>query len=213
MATTACDGEETVNECQQHAFGGIGSDGRETVGRWPLVSAIVLINADRLQDFITEIFAATACSEAEAARIAANLVEASLSGHDSHGVIRTERYVGWIEAGVQLPDQELTVVLESPSLAVVDGNYGMGQTVGPLATEKGIEMAKRDGVAVVALRNAGHLGRIGAYAEMAADAGLASHASCQRGRRFAGGAVRRRGSGAWVPTRSVSARRSKAPTT
>ncbi len=138
------------------------------------MSAIVLINADRLQDFITEIFAATACSEAEAARIAANLVEANLSGHDSHGVIRTERYVGWIEAGVQLPDQELTVVLESPSLAVLDGNYGMGQTVGPLATEKGIEMAKLDGVAVVALRNAGHLGRIGAYAEMAADAGLAS---------------------------------------
>jgi len=134
----------------------------------------VLINADRLQDFITEIFTATACSEAEAARIAANLVEANLTGHDSHGVIRTERYVGWLEAGVQLPDQQLTVVTESPSLAVVDGNYGMGQTVGPLAAEKGIEMAKANGVAVVALRNAGHLGRIGAYAELAADAGVAS---------------------------------------
>ncbi len=132
------------------------------------------IDADRLQAFITEIFAATACSDAEAARVAANLVEANLTGHDSHGVIRTERYVGWLELGVQLPDQELAVISETPSLAIVDGNYGMGQTVGPLATEKGIAMARANGVAVVALRNAGHLGRIGAYAEMAAAADMAS---------------------------------------
>lgn len=132
------------------------------------------IDADRLQDFITEVFAATACSEAEAGRIAANLVEANLAGHDSHGVIRTERYVGWLAAGVQLPDQEITIVTESPSLAVVDGNYGMGQTVGPAAARMGIAMAAENGVAVVALRNAGHLGRIGAFAEMAADAGQAS---------------------------------------
>ena len=134
----------------------------------------MLINADRLQAFITEIFEATACSSAEADRIASNLVGANLAGHDSHGVIRTERYVGWLNVGVQKPDQKLTVITEAPTMAVVDGNYGMGQTVGPLAARKGIEMANEHGLAVVALRNAGHLGRIGAYAEMAADAGLAS---------------------------------------
>ena len=132
------------------------------------------INADDLQAFITDIFSATACSDAEAGRIAANLVEANLKGHDSHGVIRTERYVGWLQNGVQLPDQELTVVSETPSFAVLDGNYGMGQTVGPLAAQKGVDMAAANGVAVIALRNAGHLGRIGAYAEMAADAGQVS---------------------------------------
>lgn len=132
------------------------------------------IAADELQAFITEIFAATACSDAEAARIAANLVDANLAGHDSHGVIRTERYVGWLELGVQRPDQELTVITETPSLAIVDGNYGMGQTVGPLAVERGIAMARANGVAVVALRNAGHLGRIGVFAETAAAAGIAS---------------------------------------
>ena len=134
----------------------------------------MLIDAERLEAFITEIFAATACSDAEAARIANNLVEANLRGHDSHGVLRTERYVGWLEAGVQLPDQDITIVSETPSLVVIDGNYGMGQTVGPLAVQKGIDMALDAGVSVVALRNAGHLGRIGAYAEMAADAGVAS---------------------------------------
>ncbi len=132
------------------------------------------INADELQTFITDIFVTAGCSDAEAGRIAGNLVEANLKGHDSHGVIRTERYVGWLAKGVQLPDQELTIVTETPSFAVVDGNYGMGQTVGPLAVAKGIELAAANGVAVIALRHAGHLGRIGAYAEMAADAGQVS---------------------------------------
>ncbi|MGI9615476.1 MAG: Ldh family oxidoreductase [Acidimicrobiales bacterium] len=134
----------------------------------------MLINAHDLQAFITDIFAATACSDEEAGKIAANLVEANLKGHDSHGVIRTERYVGWLANGVQLPDQELTVITETPSFAVLDGNYGMGQTVGPLAEKWGRERAEANGVAGVAWRNSGHLGRIGAYAEMAADRGQVS---------------------------------------
>ena len=150
----------------------------------------MLINAHDLQAFITDIFAATACSDEEAGRIATNLVEANLKGHDSHGVIRTERYVGWLANGVQLPDQELTVITETPSFAVLDGNYGMGQTVGPLAARRGIEMAEANGVAVVALRNAGHLGRIGAYAEMAADRRAGVAASGERGRWAARGSVR-----------------------
>jgi uncharacterized oxidoreductase len=50
----------------------------------------------------------------------------------------------------------------------------MGQTVGPQAVELGIERAKKFGLSIVALRKAGHLGRIGEYAEMAADSGLIS---------------------------------------
>jgi uncharacterized oxidoreductase len=57
---------------------------------------------------------------------------------------------------------------------VLDGNYGLGQTVGPQAVDLGIAKAKAAGLAVVALRNAGHVGRIGDWAERAAAAGLVS---------------------------------------
>ena len=43
--------------------------------------------------------------------------------------------------------------------------------MGERATQLGIEKCGRQGVAVVALRNSGHLGRIGEWAEMAARAG------------------------------------------
>lgn len=126
------------------------------------------IQADGLTDYICEIFTAAGCSPAESRRIAENLVDANLTGHDSHGVIRTPRYLKWLTEEKLLPDRDISVVSESDGLVILDGNYGFGQTVGPLAVERGIAKARAHGVAIVALRHAGHLGRVGAFAETAA---------------------------------------------
>jgi uncharacterized oxidoreductase len=134
----------------------------------------MLIQAETLCDFVRDIFVAAGCSEAESGRIARNLVDANLTGHDSHGVIRTPRYLVWLREGKLLPDQDITVVSDSGSLLILDGNYGYGQTVGPLAVQRGIDKASEHGVSIVALRHAGHLGRIGAFAETAAEAGQVS---------------------------------------
>ena len=76
--------------------------------------------------------------------------------------------------GTLVPGQTIEIVTEAESFAVVDGRHGFGQSVGTQAVELGIAMAERTGVAIVALRNAGHLGRIGDWAEMAVEAGLVS---------------------------------------
>jgi uncharacterized oxidoreductase len=132
------------------------------------------IAAETLQPIIDSIFRAAGCSEVEADRIAEHLVEANLVGHDSHGVIRTSPYVRWLKGGQVLPDRDIEIAFENDSLAVVDGRFGFGQTVGRQAMELGIAKAAKHGVAAIALRNAGHLGRIGAWPRMAADAGLVS---------------------------------------
>ncbi len=134
----------------------------------------MLIQSETLCKFIHGIFAAAGCSDAESGRIARNLVDANLTGHDSHGVIRTPRYLVWLREGKLLPDQDITVVSDAGALLILDGNYGYGQTVGPLAVKRGINKAAEHGVSIVALRHAGHLGRIGAFAETAADAGQVS---------------------------------------
>ena len=59
------------------------------------------------------------------------------------------------------------IVTETPTHAVVDGNQGLGQTVAPQAVDLGIAKARAAGLAVIALRNAGHIGRIGGWAERA----------------------------------------------
>lgn len=134
----------------------------------------MVISAGALTDLVTEIFLGAGSSPEESHRIASNLVEANLTGHDSHGVIRTGRYVDWLANGVQYADQDLALLIDEPTLMLVDGQYGMGQTVGPLAVALGIERAQQHGLAIIALRKAGHLGRIGAFAEQAAAAGLVS---------------------------------------
>jgi uncharacterized oxidoreductase len=132
------------------------------------------LSADTLRGTITDIFAAAGCAADEAARIGTYLVSSNLAGHDSHGVIRTPRYVQWMREGKVLAGRTLTVISDSPMHALVDGNFGFGQTIGPLAVDLGIAKARANGMAVVGLRHSGHIGRIGDWAERAAAAGLIS---------------------------------------
>jgi len=127
-----------------------------------------------MRNLTADIFEVAGCSAEESARIGRRLVMANLTGHDSHGVIRIPRYVQWMQDGTLVPGQTIEIVTESESFAVVDGRHGFGQSVGTQAVALGIDKAKANGVAIVALRNAGHLGRIGDWAEMAVEAGLVS---------------------------------------
>ena len=129
---------------------------------------------DRLKKLIATIFATAGCSEPEAERIGHYLVEANLAGHDSHGVIRVPPYVTWLLDGLVFPNKHAVVVFENEVLAIVDGQFGFGQVIGEEAMNLGIAKSARQGVAVIALRNSGHLGRIGDWALMAARAGKVS---------------------------------------
>jgi hydroxycarboxylate dehydrogenase B len=135
---------------------------------------MVRIGAAALSEFVRDIFAQSGCSGLESERIGKYLVSANLTGHDSHGVARVPRYLQWKRDGVVVADQKVAILTETPVLAVVDGRHGFGQTVGPQAVAIGIDKCKAMGLSLVALRNSGHIGRIGDWAEMAADAGLVS---------------------------------------
>ena len=135
---------------------------------------MITIKVENLIDFVADVFAHAESSPDEARRIATYLTTANLTGHDSHGVIRVPVYIRWKKTGNVVPNQTAEVVVDTPSLAVVDGKFGYGQTVAPVAVKLGIEKCKKAGLAAIALRNAGHIGRIGDWAEMAAAEGLVS---------------------------------------
>lgn len=127
-----------------------------------------------LQELVTQIFTAAGCEPAEAAIISDHLVQANLTGHDSHGVIRTPIYVQWLREGKVRANQRATVLFENDVIAVVDGGLGFGQSIAQQAMTLGIAKAKKSGVGVIALRNTGHVGRVGHWAEMIVNAGLIS---------------------------------------
>ncbi|MHA6628793.1 malate/lactate/ureidoglycolate dehydrogenase [Pseudonocardia sichuanensis] len=136
--------------------------------------AVRLVGARELEKLVAAIFTAAGCADVEGALIARELVGANLAGHDSHGVVRVPLYVDWMREGYVLAGQQAQVVTDGGAFVVLDGRHGFGQTVAAQAVALGVERAQQNGSCIVALRNAGHIGRVGAYAETALAAGLVS---------------------------------------
>ena len=135
---------------------------------------MITIQAASLSKFVSDIFVKAGCSRIQGDRLGESLTGANLAGHDSHGVVRVPWYVQKKVSGEFITDQTLKVVSETPVLAVVDGQYGFGQTMAPQAVRMGIDKCKAMGLSAIALRNSGHVGRVGEWAEMAAAEGLVS---------------------------------------
>ena len=130
------------------------------------------IDVETLERTTRDIFAARQVPPADAALIARMLVRANLRGHDSHGVIRIPQYCAALAAGTLNPRPDITTVLETPVIVVLDGDRGFGQVVARRGMELAIAKAQAHGLAAVALRRTNHIGRLADWAEMAAAQGL-----------------------------------------
>jgi uncharacterized oxidoreductase len=121
------------------------------------------------------VIAAAGSDAREAGIVADHLVEANLRGHDSHGVGMLPTYVRnrRREDGTRANRRPIVVRDDGPFL-VVDGDRGFGHVIAREAIDLAIARARRIGVAVLAIRNACHMGRIGTYGEQCAAAGLVS---------------------------------------
>ena len=133
-----------------------------------------LIALPRLQDAMHRVVRGFGSRPAEVEAVAGNLIEANLTGHDSHGIGMLPRYAAaFLEGGLK-PNAGVAVLHDSGGLLRLDGQRGFGQVIGQQAMALGIERAKAHGSCIVATGNSHHLGRIGAWAEQAAAAGLVS---------------------------------------
>ncbi len=134
----------------------------------------IFIQAAKLQAVLEQIALKGGSSELEARRVASNLVEANLTGHDSHGAGMMPRYVDALLEGGLKANQHPSVVLDAGAMLRLEGNRGYGQVIGLEAMQLGIERAKLEGVCVLGIANSHHLGRIGQWAEQCAAEGLVS---------------------------------------
>jgi uncharacterized oxidoreductase len=134
----------------------------------------VVIAADRLRVFAQTVCSRAGCDAEEAAAIASHLVDANLTGHDSHGVGMLTDYVPAMRDGRLKLGRRIRIVRDQGAVVVLDGGVGVGQVLGREAMTIGIARARQHGVALVALQRSHHLGRIGAWAEQCAVAGCVS---------------------------------------
>ena len=83
-----------------------------------------LLSAEILESLARDLLIAAGATAEEAAIVAGHLVESSLLGHDSHGILRLPEYLGFVADGSIIPGVEITVDRLSPTSAVVDCGLG-----------------------------------------------------------------------------------------
>ena len=110
------------------------------------------IDAEKLIDFATAVYAQAGVPEADARLVADTLVQADLWGHQSHGVLRLGWYLDRIRNGVMKPVTQPEFVVDAGSIAVIDGHDGVGHVISELATREAIKRAKAHGIGAVGVK-------------------------------------------------------------
>ncbi len=130
------------------------------------------LSATALRELATAILRAAGASDSNAATVASSLVLSNLHGHDSHGIAQLLSYVGQIQKGNLDPKAEPSILNERPTAALIDGAWGFGQVAARYAADVLIQKVRASGVAAVGIQRCNHIGRLGEFAEQAANDGV-----------------------------------------
>ena len=91
------------------------------------------------------------------------LVCASLRGVDTHGVTNVTRYTGLIMDGTYKFDQEVQVLNESPTTALLTCDHGLGFPAAHIGMEIAMDKAAEHGLGMSTIRDGHHIGMVGYY--------------------------------------------------
>ncbi|WP_246160096.1 Ldh family oxidoreductase [Aureimonas fodinaquatilis] len=130
------------------------------------------IPAAKAQELVSRILVAAGMPEENAQVQSEVLMEAELRGLASHGILRLPRLVERLRNGVADPQTKGVQTWRAEAFLDVDGKNGFGPVVANAALDPIVQRARRTGIAVAAIRNSGHLGAIGWYAERITKSGM-----------------------------------------
>ena len=126
----------------------------------------------------TSLFQAAGAPADYARVVVDHLIESSLMGHDSHGVLRIPEYLDDVAGGRIVPAAPLRIEPQSPTTAIVDGGGTFGAVVACTAINEAIRTAREHRLACLITRRCHHVGRLGAFVERAARYDLIALATC-----------------------------------
>ncbi len=138
-------------------------------------------SAEALIELGSNLFSAVGVPPEDARTVACSLVGANLRGHDSHGVMRIPQYVDFLRRGDYQIGVPLTVESSTPVTVVCNAGWGLGQVQAHRLLDLILPQAKAFGLAAGTARDCGHIGRLGEYAERAAEEGMILIATVNNG--------------------------------
>jgi len=132
----------------------------------------VTVRAERAHALGVRVLAARGALPEHAKAQVDQLIEGDLRGRPSHGMQRLPTLVERIYNGVLDPRAKPTVKAHGPGAIVVHGGFGFGPPAALAAVNELSRTAPKAGIAVAAIRAAGHLGMLAPYVEVLASGGL-----------------------------------------
>ena len=127
------------------------------------------LQAAQIEKIAADLLHGAGAAAEEAAIVANHIVEANLTGHDSHGIIQIPNYINRVERGHIVPGASIDIVSDTPTTTVIDGNWGFGYVVTEEAMKRTIAKAEKHNVAAATVYRQGHVGRVADYPLMAAE--------------------------------------------
>ena len=127
----------------------------------------VKLKAVILTKEITKIFKKFGLTQDHAKISAKALINAELVGAYGHGLSRLKMYCDRISKKVINPKPKIKIKKISQSISHIDADDSIGFVAADIAIKKAILNAKKTGIGLVAVRNSGHYGLSGYYAEQA----------------------------------------------
>lgn len=134
----------------------------------------IRLPAEQMTAFSTAVLQAAGARPADARAVAGHLTAASLAGHDSNGIGLLPAWLDQIDKKFVKLDSAERVLAETAIILRVDADGGWGPPAAAKVIERAGAKALEHGLTAATLGNVHDLGRIGAYGELAAAAGLAA---------------------------------------
>ncbi len=130
------------------------------------------ITHDRVRQQVVNILRAWGMAEELVQTTADAMIETDLLGVDSHGISMLMTYEARKLEGKLNVTAQPKIVRETPAMALVDGQAGLGHPVAAFAMNLAVDKALKIGVAGVGVRNSHHFGATGVYARIASQRGV-----------------------------------------
>ena len=131
----------------------------------------IKVEAKEASELIVKIFKKLGCPIDVCKVVAEHLIDANVCGLESHGVMRVLQYADQMQNGDIMVNSKPKVITTETGAKVVDGGMAIGIPSMSLAYETSMSLAAKNGLAAISIRNAGHTGRHGAFADDAAAKG------------------------------------------
>lgn len=121
------------------------------------------ISCDALARLMGEIFARAGVPAGEREIVVEVLLEATMAGYLSHGIMRVPLYVEAIRKGRIHPGVRTRVLRRSPSALHLDAGHGLGPVSATEAVGQATGLAAQSGVGCVSVVRAADVARLGSY--------------------------------------------------